>query len=208
VLSVTMVAAGLINQAATVALPKLFEAELPSLATTTTAVGALVAVVYGFTALAQIVGGHLSDRFPMKPVYVLCYLIQIPFLALVAGVSGVPLMASVIAAMTLQVAAIPVENGLLARYTPARWRGTAYGAKFVLTITVSALSFPLVAGIYASLGEVSLLFAVLAGLSLLVAFVGLLLPCPTARARRSSPPSRSPRRGPPAPQPSRACPAE
>jgi MFS family permease len=137
--------------------------------------------------MAQIVGGHLSDRFPMKPVYVLCYLVQIPFLALVAAVSGPGLIASVIAAMTLQVAAIPVENGLLARYTPGRWRGTAYGAKFVLTITVSALSFPLVAAIYASLGEVSLLFAVLAGLSLLVAFVGLLLPSDRAPVASPAP---------------------
>jgi MFS family permease len=181
VLSVTMVAAGLINQAATVALPKLFEAQ--GVASTTTAVGALVAVVYGFTALAQIVGGHLSDRFPMKWVYVLSYLLQIPFLALVAGVSGAPLIAAVIAAMTLQVASVPVENGLLARYTPGRWRGTAYGAKFVLTITVSALSFPLVAAIYASLGEVSLLFAVLAGLALLVSLFALLLPSDRARPR-------------------------
>jgi MFS family permease len=176
-----MVAAGLINQAATVALPKLFEAQ--GVASTTTAVGALVAVVYGFTALAQIVGGHLSDRFPMKWVYVLSYLLQLPFLALVAGVSGAPLIAAVIAAMTLQVASVPVENGLLARYTPGRWRGTAYGAKFVLTITVSALAFPMVAGIYASLGEVSLLFAVLAGLALLVSLVALLLPSDRARPR-------------------------
>jgi hypothetical protein len=69
---------------------------------------------------------------------------------------------------------------LLARYTPGRWRATAYGAKFVLTITVSALSFPLVASIYARAGEVSLLFGVLAGLSALVFATALLLPADPA----------------------------
>src|SRR5271170_886242 len=57
VLSVTMVAAGLMSQAATVALPKLFEGQIGMLGgiagDSTTRVGALVAVVYVFTALAQ-----------------------------------------------------------------------------------------------------------------------------------------------------------
>ncbi len=180
VLSLTMVLAGLINQAATIALPKLFEAHVlggaDSGAGSTTGVGALVAVVYGLVALGQLVGGHLADRYAMKQVYVLSYLLQAPFLALVVGVSGLPLVAAISLAMAVQVASIPVENGLLARYTPGRWRATAYGAKFVLTITVSALSFPLVAGIYARAGEVSALFVVLAVLSCAVALIALMLP--------------------------------
>jgi MFS family permease len=187
VLSITMVAAGLINQAATIALPKLFEVQVIGAAgmtgPSTTGVGALVAVVYGFTALAQLVGGHLADRFPMKPVYVLSYLCQVPFLALVAGLTGLPLLGAVIAALTLQVAAIPVENNLLARYTPGRWRATAYGAKFVLTITVSALSFPLVAAAYARVGEVGGLFLVLALLAAAVGVIALMLPRERARER-------------------------
>ena len=187
VLSLTMVAAGLISQAATVALPKLFEAQIGAAgAVSTTGVGALVAVVYGFTAIAQMVGGHLADRFAMKPVYVLSYLAQIPFLALVVGLSGTPLIAAVIAAMTMQVLSIPVEYGLLARYTPGRWRATAFGVKFVLTITVSALSFPLVAAIYARTGDVSSLFGVLAVLAAVVALIGLLLPSDRARPPRGA----------------------
>jgi MFS transporter, FSR family, fosmidomycin resistance protein len=186
VLSITMVAAGLINQAATIALPKLFEAQVAGGAGSTTGIGALVAIVYGFTAVSQMVGGHLADRFRMKPVYVLSYLLQAPFLALVVGLSGAPLIAAVVAAMTIQVAATPVENGLLARYTPGRWRATAYGAKFVLTITVSALSFPLVAAIYARAGEVSLLFGVLALLAAAVGLIALLLPSGDEAVRRAA----------------------
>jgi MFS family permease len=176
VLSLTMVGAGLISQAATVALPKLFEAQVAAAGASTTGIGALVAVVYACTAVAQMVGGHLADRFAMKRIYVLSYLAQAPLLVLVVGLSGTPLIAAVIAAMTVQVASIPVENGLLARYTPGRWRGTAFGVKFVLTITVSALAFPLVAAIYARTGDMALLFGVLAALSATVALIGLLLP--------------------------------
>jgi FSR family fosmidomycin resistance protein-like MFS transporter len=181
VLSLTMVAAGLISQAATIALPKLFEGVAAGLwggsgGASTTSVGALVALVYGVTALAQLVGGHLADRFAMKPVYVLSYLLQAPLLALVVGLTGAPLVAAIAGAMAVQVASIPVENGLLAHYTPGRWRATAYGAKFVLTITVSAGSFPLVAAIYARAGDVSALFGVLAVMAVGVALIGLLLP--------------------------------
>jgi MFS family permease len=182
VLSLTMVAAGLINQAATIALPKLFEAQVVGATASTVRIGALVALVYGFTALAQLVGGYLADRLAMKPVYVLSYLLQVPILALIVGLSGVPLVAAVIAALALQVAATPVENGLLARYTPGRWRATAYGAKFVLTITVSALSFPLVAAVYARVGAVGGLFGVLSALAAAVGLIGMLLPRDRAAA--------------------------
>ena len=38
----------------------------------------------------------------------------------------------------MQTLGIPAESSLLARYSPTRWRSTAFGAKFVLSIGVSA----------------------------------------------------------------------
>ncbi|MBI3517053.1 MAG: MFS transporter [Proteobacteria bacterium] len=116
VLSLTMVAAGLMSQAATVALPKLFEAQLSAGGgVSTTGVGALVAVVYGFTAVAQMVGGHLADRFAMKPIYVVSYLLQIPFS------TGIVATCRVIAATTAAISGMPdrpttsAKNGICSR---------------------------------------------------------------------------------------------
>ncbi len=72
--------------------------------------------------------------------------------------------------------ATPTENALLARYTPGKWRATAYGAKFVLSLGVSALGVPLVAVVYERSGEFVWLFAILAALAATVAGAALLLP--------------------------------
>ncbi|MBF0335672.1 MAG: hypothetical protein HQL40_18865 [Alphaproteobacteria bacterium] len=78
--------------------------------------------------------------------------------------------------VSLNMAGIPAENVLLARYTPARWRGTAFGLKFVLAFGVSGLGVPLVAYIRGSTGDFYWLFALLAVMASVVAAAGLLLP--------------------------------
>jgi uncharacterized membrane protein len=72
--------------------------------------------------------------------------------------------------------AIPAENVLLAKYTPARWRGTAFGLKFVLSFGVSGLAVPLVSVLRGHTGGFGLLFGLLAGAALVVALAALLLP--------------------------------
>jgi FSR family fosmidomycin resistance protein-like MFS transporter len=40
----------------------------------------------------QLVGGHLADRFPLRPVYIGALLIQVPALWLAASLGGLPLL--------------------------------------------------------------------------------------------------------------------
>src|SRR5262249_33065493 len=81
-----------------------------------------------------------------------------------------------IAANYLGVLATPAENALLARYSPERWRGTAFGAKFLLALGVSTVGVKLVAVIYDSTGNFAPLWLTLGGCAALVAFAGLFLP--------------------------------
>ncbi|MBI5164197.1 MAG: MFS transporter [Magnetospirillum sp.] len=173
VLSVTMLCAGLIYQASQPALPKLFEERLDG---GIAAASAAVTAVYLVAGLLQVVAGHLADRWPAKRVYLLAALAQAPVLALVAQLSGLPLVAAAMLAVVFNMAAIPAENVLLARYTPARWRGTAFGLKFVLSFGVSGLAVPLAALIRAQTGGFTLLFWLLAGSAIAVAAAALLLP--------------------------------
>jgi MFS transporter, FSR family, fosmidomycin resistance protein len=82
----------------------------------------------------------------------------------------------------LGVLATPAENAILARYTPAQWRATAYGAKFLLALGVSTVGVKLVAITYDRSGSFALLWLALAGGAAFVAVAGLFLP---GRLRRA-----------------------
>jgi FSR family fosmidomycin resistance protein-like MFS transporter len=146
VLSFTMLADGTISQAIPVALPKAFAAGLTGLTDGGTLdAGGFVSLVFLVAATAQLAGGWLADRFAMKAVYILAWVAQVPLFILAAQARDVPLLGAMMAVNYLAVLAVPAENALLARYTPARWRATAYGAKFLLALGVSTIGIKLVA---------------------------------------------------------------
>jgi MFS family permease len=183
VLSLTMTCVGLIGQAFSVILPKLFTERLPELAGDTTGAGTLVMIVYLFAAMAQLVGGWLADRFAMRSVYIVMFMLQIPVLFLASALVGWPLLGMSVAMVFINVAALPSENGLLARYTPGNWRATAYGAKFVLALGVSASAIPLSGWIFDATGGFFWLFILLGVLAAIVFAAAFLLPNDRTPAR-------------------------
>ncbi len=179
VLSVVVVASlcgGLVFQANSVGLPKLFDERLAGLVTGTLGVGGMVAIVYGVAGFAQIVVGHLIDRYGVKPVYVGVYLLEAPLLLAAATLFDVPLLLVAIAFVFLNVGSAPITDSLVARYSPVEWRATVYGATFVVGLGVSALGIPMVALIYDLTGGFTWLFVILSGLALVVFAAGLMLP--------------------------------
>jgi FSR family fosmidomycin resistance protein-like MFS transporter len=183
VLSLTMLADGTISQAVPVALPKVFADGLTGMTDGGTLdAGGFVTLVFLVAATAQLAGGWLADRFAMKSVYILAWAFQAPLFFAAAQVRDVPLLAAMMAVNYLGVLATPAENALLARYTPARWRATAYGAKFLLALGVSTIGVQLVAMIYDRTGSFTLLWLVLAGCAGFVALAGMFLP---GRLRRA-----------------------
>jgi MFS transporter, FSR family, fosmidomycin resistance protein len=156
VLSFTMLADGTISQAIPVALPKAFAAGLTGLTDGGPLdAGGFVTLVFLVAATGQLAGGWLADRFAMKAVYILAWVIALNYLAVLAT---------------------PAENALLARYTPARWRATAYGAKFLLALGVSTIGVKLVAVTYDATGNFAALWLVLGGCAGLVALAAIFLP--------------------------------
>jgi MFS family permease len=176
VLSVTMLCSGLIYQSATVALPKLVSEKLAFLAENTTLVGGLTSAIFVGTALVQVIGGSASDKRSMRGFYALAYLLQAPLYALVFAAGGWSAYTGAAVALMLQSAATPVENGLLARYTPQKWRATAFGAKFVLTLGISAAALPLISTVFRETGGVAAVYGIIAGLALIAGLAGWLLP--------------------------------
>jgi FSR family fosmidomycin resistance protein-like MFS transporter len=183
-LSLTMTLVGLIGSSFMIVLPKLFAERLTDITDgAALGTGALVTAVYLFAASAQYFGGRLADRMAMKRIYVIAFAIQAPALFAAAYLESWALLAVAVAMVFVNTGALPSENGMLAHFTPGKWRATAYGAKFVLALGVSAACVPLVGGVYDATGDFFWLFVLLAASAALVAAIGAFLPNdrPTAR---------------------------
>jgi MFS family permease len=168
---------GLIFQMASVGMPKIFQARLgESIGTSAMAAGTLVSIVFGISALGQIAGGILADRYDERMLYPISYALQCALLLLAAATLSPLLVVVMTLAMTVQTGTQPIENCLLARYTPEAWRATVYGVKFVLALGVSALGVPLIALIVGVTGSVDGVLLAMAGCSVVAFAVALVLP--------------------------------
>jgi MFS family permease len=177
ILSLTMLCTGLIGAAYMVMLPKVFAERMADQTSGgVLGAGAMVTVVYLFGAMSQYVGGRLSDRFSMKRVYLVGFCIQTPLLLLTAAVGGWPLLILTIMTVFANYATIPAENGMLAYFSPGKWRGTAYGAKFVLALGVAALAIPAIGYVHDAMGGFNALYAAMGALAAVVAISALFLP--------------------------------
>ncbi len=181
VLLMTMLIMGILFQATQVSVPKVFDLRLRDIAGEgALGIGAIVAAVYAVGSLTQVAGGFMADRFPLKPLYVGCFLLQIPVLAGIAVFGGLPLVTLVAATVFLTTAPLPAENMLLARYTPQRHHSLAYGVKFVLAFGTGPVSILLVSKVQAETGEFDWLYMALAAGALLATLTALLLPSETS----------------------------
>jgi MFS transporter, FSR family, fosmidomycin resistance protein len=177
---------GLIFQMASVGMPKIFQARLGgTIGPSALAAGTLVSLVYIISALGQIVGGALADRYDERMLYPISYALEIGIL-LLAAVTFSPLLVAIMTlAVTVQTGTQPIENCLVARYTPESWRATLYGVKFVLAFGVASLGVPLIALIVGLTGSVD--GVLLAMVACAVAALGVALILPRSAPQEAAP---------------------
>jgi FSR family fosmidomycin resistance protein-like MFS transporter len=177
VLSVTMVCAGLMFNAMQIVLPKLFEERLSDLVGGGTfGIGGLVTLVWLTASIPQLIGGHLADRYPLKRIYAICLLAQTPLMALLAVLGGFPLVGAAAMVVIASQVQIPAENLLLARYTPGKHRGLAFGAKFILSFGAGPVAVQMAAYFYERFQDFRELYWTLTALALIAFLAALLLP--------------------------------
>lgn len=137
---------GLIYNSTQALMPKLFEERLVSILGGNMAkIGGMVSIVYAVGAIMQLFGGWLADRFPLKLVYLWCWILQIPLLLLIASRADITLFILVVVLVSLNTAALPPENILLSRFAPKKHQGLAFGLKFVLAFGAGPLGVELIA---------------------------------------------------------------
>ena len=173
----TVACTGLIYQATSFMLPKLIEMRLSDfLGDGLIGVGAMVSIIYFLSGGMQLLGGWMADRFQLKRVYLICWVLQVPLL-IIAGFLNTALIFPVLAMMVVaNTIGSPAENSLFARYSPPQWRSTAFGVKFVLALGVAALAVPLVSWAHKLVGEFTWLLVALAIIAVVAAIVTLMLP--------------------------------
>jgi hypothetical protein len=130
-------------------------------------------------------GRRVIDRYPLKTTYVVASALQVGAMLALAMGNGYVALAGAIASAVLSSAAGPVENILIARYTPSRYHGLGFGAKFVVSLGASPFAILAIAWVRESTGSLELLFLGLAATSIVITLVALLLP--GAERARSAP---------------------
>jgi MFS transporter, FSR family, fosmidomycin resistance protein len=175
VLSVTMALEGVIWQAVMFGSALVFETRFQ--AHSVLWVGLATSMIYVVSGFAQYALGHrIIDRYPLKSTYVVASALQVVAMLGLAMGNGYVALAGAIFSAVLSAASGPVENILIARYTPSRYHGLGFGAKFVVAFGASPLAILLIAWIRKATGDLDLLFLGLAGTALVITAVALLLP--------------------------------
>ncbi len=153
ILCVAMMLAGLAYRGVALVLPATFEAQttflrdllqrfqvgrlegISNLAATLIASG-----VYAVGMIGQVVGGHIADRHDLRKTYLIFHAASLPFVLAMGFCSEWALVLVAGAYVFFALGMQPIENSLVASFTPERWRSTGYGIKFVLNFGVGSLA--------------------------------------------------------------------
>ncbi len=162
VLMLATICGGIIFNATTISMPKLFDERLRALAQTTTGIGTLVAGVYLLAAMAQLIVGRLLDKYPLRNVFVGIVALQAPLLFFAANLQNYAMLAVALAMMFFIFGQIPINDAMVARYVSDEWRSRAYALRYLISFSASATAVPLVAYLHSSGGGFEKILLVLA----------------------------------------------
>jgi MFS family permease len=183
VVFVSAAVSSLIFQSTTFALPKIFDERLQGIsamilgilkslgiagkADVATMVGLFTFIVFAVASLAQLLVGSLLDRYGARPVFMVAAVVQAFFFLLMPGLTEGWALAVALGFMLGAFGQIPITDYMIGRMATGEFRARVYGARYVVSFTVLALSLPLIAFIYQGWGF-DTLFRVLALAALVI----------------------------------------
>ena len=90
--------------------------------------------------LGQYIGGHTADRHRKTRLYMLFNSLSLPFMIMLGLLSGAGLIIVAALFAMFHFAGQPVENSLVAQYTPSNLRSSGYGLKFVFAFGIGSFA--------------------------------------------------------------------
>ena len=112
--------------------------------TKTMAATLLASTIYIVGIFGQLVGGKLADKYDLRWMYLMFHGLSLPFVILMGVFNQQLLVASAAVYIFFSLGMQPIENSLVAKFTPNKWRSTGYGIKFILVFGVGSLAVYLV----------------------------------------------------------------
>jgi MFS family permease len=184
ILLVAMLLGGIVYRGATVILPAYFELKNQQiflwLASTASGLSknlvanSLTSIIFLVGMLGQYTGGRIAERYAPKYSYLLFHILTVPAAFLMAPAGNIPLVVLAVIYFFFLLGMQPIENTLVANFTPRRFHHSAYGIKFVLTFGVGALAVKMAAFVETAAG-IGAIFPVLGFTSLILVAVIVLL---------------------------------
>src|SRR4030095_2582842 len=145
ILLVATACGGIIFNSTTVAMPKIFDERLRTLAQTNFGIGALGAFVYSLAAFAQVLMGALMSRFDMTHLMSGVGLVQVPLLAAAATLEGWPMLAVALLMMMAIFGQIPLNDGIVGKYVADEYRARVLSVRYVISLGVASVAVAMVA---------------------------------------------------------------
>ncbi|MDE0808214.1 MAG: MFS transporter [Alphaproteobacteria bacterium] len=176
VVLITTTVGGFIFNSMTVSLPKVLVDRLADFSLTATEVGAIASAVYASAAFTQVVVGRAIDKYSIKPIFLALVAGQAVALYLAVSASGWMMVVIAVFVMILVFGQIPINDTLIARYTPDSWRSRVYSVKYVLSFTVSAAAVPSISWIYSDYGGFPTMFTYAAAAAVVITLTVAALP--------------------------------
>jgi len=158
ILLVAMMLGGVVYRGATVILPAYFELKNQAIFQWLNSVAGSglsenlvattsVSFIYIVGMLGQYTGGRTAERFDLRICYLIFHAITIPAAFLMALAVDLPLIFLALIYFFFLLGMQPIENTLVAKFTPKKFHHSAFGSKFVLTFGVGALSVKMIKAI-------------------------------------------------------------
>jgi MFS family permease len=178
---------GVIFNATTVAMPKIFDERLNDLTQTAFGVGAFVCGVYVLAAIAQLCVGQMIDRGSLRSVFIPIAVMQPPLLWLAGSVENWAMLLVAVAMMFFVFGQIPINDAMIAKYTDEHWRARAYAVRYVISFSASATAVPLISFLHGGGGGFATVFATLAVLAIPIVAAALFFPRPRSATAAAAP---------------------
>ncbi len=174
-LSLMTLGAGLVFQCMTIGLPKILQARVDWIGDAEGA-GFIASCIFFIGALAQLAGGFLADKFPLKWLFICIYALMTPALLLAAFATNELMILALWLIMMITVGNQPVSDFLFSRYVPKRWVNTAFGFRFALSLGTAVVAVPLLGEVFDRTGDFYYAFLVMALAAIVAVLAALILP--------------------------------
>jgi predicted MFS family arabinose efflux permease len=129
-----------------------------------------------------VIVGRLIDRYPLKPIWLVVVLAQVPMLASAAVAPGWWAWLALLGSMVFIFGAIPFTDATIVRFVDDRMRSRVAGLRLAVSLAISSAAVWALGPAVKAAGFATL-FAVMAGVALFTAALLTLLPAEPAQER-------------------------